>query len=84
MVFPEPVGILAGEAILAGLAAAPRWAELAIGAERVARPRPDVAVLAYRAEARCEAGAVWRVLCSSVWLRGEDGWRIVQHQQTPA
>jgi Domain of unknown function (DUF4440) len=84
MVFPEPAGILAGPAILAGLAAAPRWAELAIAGARVARPRRGVAVLAYRAEARRADGPAYRALCASVWLEAEDGWRIAAHQQTPA
>jgi hypothetical protein len=83
MVFPAPAGILRGQAILDGLAAAPRWESVAIEAPTIARPGPDCAVLAYRATARRTGGPAYRAFCSSTYIRRDGAWRIVQHQHTP-
>lgn len=82
MVFPEPVGILRGDDILAGLEGVPRWSDLAL-AGLVATTAGDTAILAYRAEARRGDGPPYRALCSSTWIRRAGAWRILAHQQTP-
>jgi len=85
MAFPAPAGIIAGaDAILAGLQAAPRWQDVAMEGRILAAPDPALRVLAYRAEARRAEGAPYRAVCTSVWRRDGGGWRLVQHQQTPA
>lgn len=85
MAFPAPAGLLAGaKAIAPTLAGAPRWDAVAMADRRLAAPDPALAVLAYRAEARRGDAPPWRVLCTSTWRRGAAGWRLVQHQQTPA
>ena len=79
MVFPE--GIIQGADILARLSLGPRWDSVAMTDRHMAESG-DLAVLAYRAEARRQDGSLRRVLCSSSWLR-LDGWRLICHQQTP-
>lgn len=85
MAFPAPAGIIAGAgAILAALEAAPRWEAVDMDGRILAVPDPALRVLAYRAEARRTGGDPYRAFCTSVWRRGAAGWRLVQHQQTPA
>ncbi|MDT0684255.1 nuclear transport factor 2 family protein [Roseicyclus sp. F158] len=83
MVFPDPVGILTGRAIIEGLQAAPRWSEVAF-LEGSALVEDGTAVLAYRAEASREGGEPYRALCTSCYRRSEDRWCLVSHHQTPA
>lgn len=82
MVFPDPVGILKGDDILAGLKGAPRWdavemeetTELEIG---------DTLVLAYRATGTREGSTPYVALCSSAYVFQEHMWKLTSHQQTP-
>jgi hypothetical protein len=82
MVFPEPAGIMAGSAILEGLAAAPRWERLELGGQALRRTGEAVVVLAYRAEAARPGGEGYRALCSSTYVQEAGAWWLVQHQQT--
>ena len=82
MVFPEPVGILTGTRITEGLRGAPRWSSVEFSATEFSRIA-DAVVLAYRAVGRRAASPEYRALCSSTYLRHDDGWRLIQHQQTP-
>ncbi|HEX2256307.1 MAG TPA: nuclear transport factor 2 family protein [Afifellaceae bacterium] len=83
MAFPAPVGILAGEAIVESLRHAPRWSSIAMRERHTAQPSPDLAVLAYLAEAKRGEAAPYRGYCTSTYRRTPKGWRLVQHQQTP-
>jgi hypothetical protein len=83
MVFPEPAGILTGEAILDGLAGAPRWQRLEISGAVLRRIGSAAVVLAYRAEAQRAGGEAYRALCSSSYVHDAGDWWLVQHQQTP-
>ena len=74
-------GILQGEAILAGIDSAPRWETVEM-ADRHASETDSCAVLSYRAVARRADGTRHEALCSSTWLRHDDGWHLIQHQQT--
>lgn len=84
MVFPAPTGRLDGPQITESLNAAPRWSTIDMADRHVARPAPDLLVLAYAATGLREDSAPYRALCSSTYRRTPDGWRLVQHQQTPA
>jgi hypothetical protein len=84
MVFAPPVGILAGERIVASLAGAPRWTQIDMTERMVAQPAADLTVLAYRAEGRRGDVDPYRAFCTSTYRRDGDAWRLVQHQQTPA
>jgi hypothetical protein len=83
MVFPEPVGILAGEAILDSVGGAPRWRQVNFRGPVLRRGGTEAAVLAYRAEAERADGTAYRALCSSSYIRDAGDWWLVQHQQTP-
>ncbi|RPF70341.1 DUF4440 domain-containing protein [Aurantiacibacter spongiae] len=83
MVFGQ-AGILDRDFALAGMRAAPRWASLEMLDRKLARPGKTVAVLAYRACASREGAANHDVLCTSTYRGADDGWKLVQHQQTGA
>ena len=84
MVFPAPVGILVGPAILESLAGAPRWERVDFGEKTLRRSGEAAVVLAYRAEAVRPGGATHLALCSSTYVDEAGDWWLVQHQQTPA
>ena len=83
MTFAAPVGILSGPAIAESLTCAPRWAEVEMEDAHLARPSDDLAVLAYRADARRSGGEPYRAWCTSTYRRVGGAWALVQHQQTP-
>jgi hypothetical protein len=60
-----------------------RWAEVSLDDARIISLGVDAAVLTYVATARWnyeEKPGKW--LCSTVYLRRSEGWRIALHQQT--
>lgn len=82
MLFPEPAGMMQGEAILASLAEAPRWSRVKITDRRLVRANDSMILVAYRAEAsRDKHGYI--ALCASSYADVEGEWKIVHHQQTP-
>lgn len=82
MVFPAPVGILAGGAIVAGLDGAPRWQSVEM-LERSATRLGGTVVLAYRASAERDGQEPYRALCSSTYALAGGAWLLLSHQQTP-
>ena len=83
MVFPEPVGILAGPAILDGLRQAPRWSAVEMTGRQISLIGDSVAVLAYRATGQRGDSPLYRALCCSTYFKQGEAWHLVQHQQTP-
>lgn len=83
MVFPDPVGILSGEAILESLRSLPRWTNVAMTQASLARFDDAVTVLAYHAEAQRRGHGAYRAFCGSTYTMTAEGWRLVLHQQTP-
>ena len=84
MAFPAPTGLLSGAAIGESLAAAPRWACVALTERRIAHPAPGLAVLGYRARGLWDGAPAYAAVCTSCYRATAAGWRLVQHQQTPA
>ena len=84
MAFQAPVGILTGAGIVASLKEAPRWASVEMDERHVSRPASDAVVLAYRARAFRDGSPPYGAYCTSVYVRLQDRWQLVQHQQTPA
>jgi hypothetical protein len=82
MVFPEPTGILTGEAAVEVVGQAPRWEAVDFADGQLRRAGSEATVLAYRADARRPGGEPWRALCSSSYVRLAGAWWLVQHQQT--
>lgn len=75
-------GPLQGEAITAALDRAPRC-ESVVMQDKVAVETEGCMVLAYRATARLTGGGEALALCSSTWLRQDDGWGMILHQRAP-
>ena len=82
MTFPDPVGILRGEAILDGLKDAPRW-EAVDMEEKTDLRVGDTLVLSYRATARRDGDRPYAALCSSTYVVQHQSWKLISHQQTP-
>jgi hypothetical protein len=78
-----PMGILEDRAIVESLRGVPRWTTVEMAGQVLAQPTPDIAVLAYRAQARRDGAEPYAALCTSTYLRIGGRWRIAQHQQTP-
>lgn len=84
MALPAPAGIIAGRAaIVASIAANPRWSTIEMTERTLVRPASDLVVLAYRATGQRVGAAQYHAYCSSTYRRDERGWQLVQHQQTP-
>ena len=84
MAFPAPAGILAGHRwIVESLKDAPRWSSVAMSERHVTRFGADLTVLAYRARGVRDDTSPYQAYCTSTYRRAPDGWRLVQHQQTP-
>ncbi|MDO5657177.1 MAG: nuclear transport factor 2 family protein [Paracoccus sp. (in: a-proteobacteria)] len=82
MVFPEPVGILSGEAIIAALEGAARWDAVEI-TQRGALRSGETLILTYHATGQRGDAAPYRALCSSTYGRVGSRWLLLCHQQTP-
>ncbi len=59
----------------------PPWDRYELSHERVLRLGGDTAVVIYRAQAT-RAGKPYTAWLTSTYVRGQDGWRLVVHQQT--
>lgn len=84
MAFPVPAGIMPFDAIMKSLDKMPRWSSVKMVDKLLTHPADDVMVLAYKAEGTRAAEAAYNAFCTSTYRHAEDGWRLVQHQQTPA
>ena len=58
------------------------WATYALEDVRTLRPTPDTGVVIYGVDAERE-GQAYSALMSSVYVRRQDGWKLMFHQQTP-
>ncbi len=82
MVFPG-VGAMEYGAIVEEVGQAPRWAEVDLSEHHLSRPAADICVLAYKAAAHRDGGHAYGCWCSSTYRDTKEGWKLVQHQQTP-
>tara|TARA_R110002020_G_scaffold22372_36_gene75481 strand:+ start:128 stop:451 length:324 start_codon:yes stop_codon:yes gene_type:complete len=82
MVYPEPTGILTGDAILEELESRPRWTSVLID-DRVLARDEDTVVLAYRARALVDGGSPYFATCASTYVGHGPVWRLLAHNQTP-
>jgi hypothetical protein len=61
------------------------WAEVKFEEARVVEVGAGVTLLTYKANARWNyEERASSVLCSTLYVRADDAWRIALHQQTPA
>jgi hypothetical protein len=82
MVFPSPVGILAGKEIVEGLKQGPRWQSVDFE-EKTETCRGDTSVLAYKAIGRRDGEDPYIALCASTYVKSDGKWVLLAHQQTP-
>ena len=83
MVLPQE-GVMTRDFAVAAMRGAPRWDAVDIGERHVARAGKDVAVLGYRATGTRTGSPEYLAYCSSTYRGADDGWKLVQHQQTKA
>lgn len=81
-VFPYPVGILSGNSLWREAEVAQRWRSIVMDDRHFSR-QGKVAVLAYQVSAERDAEAIYEALCTSTYVKDEDGWLRMTHQQTP-
>lgn len=84
MIFPEPAGMMCGEAAIAALAGKPRWQRVEMNERRALALARNAVALAYRASASRGDGHSYQALCSSTYRRKGDKWLLCIHQQTPS
>lgn len=82
-VFPYPAGILQGDALWRGRDVAQRWRSVVMSDRYLSR-QGDIAVMAYRVSAERSDMPIYEALCTSTYLKDEDKWLRLTHQQTPA
>lgn len=82
MVFPMPVGILAGGEIVEGLRQGPRWKSVDFD-DKTATHSGETVVLAYKATGKRDGDEPYAALCGSTYVREVGEWRLLAHQQTP-
>ena len=83
MVFPLPAGILNRSQIIDTVKNAPRWDDVEFDQTRATQPGESTVILTYVGRGLQDRNS-YEAFCSSTYVKAEDGWRIVQHQQTPA
>ena len=82
MVFPTPVGILAGEQIIESLTQAPRW-DSVVFHDRTQACIESTSVLAYKATGQRSGQEPYVALCASTYVKVDGRWVLIAHQQTP-
>jgi hypothetical protein len=81
--FTEMAGVSSRDAVAASVASGPRWRELTMDVQGLLAPTSDVAILTYRASAVRGRDERYTALASSAYVKRQDGWKLVFHQQTP-
>ena len=83
MVLPHPPFVLSGRQAIEAVASTPRWTDIVISQEQIARPQEGLIVIAYHAKASRDDDS-YEANCTSTYRRlSHEVWRVVQHQQTP-
>jgi ketosteroid isomerase-like protein len=82
MVFPAPFGVLNAGQVLEAVAQNTPWTRVEMRETKVTTAG-DTAVVAYRAYAEKEDGSSYSTYAGSVYVRRDDAWKLVFHQQTP-
>jgi hypothetical protein len=82
-VFPYPAGILQGDALWRESGVAQRWRSVVMSDRYLSR-QGDIAVLAYHVSAERSDDPIYEALCTSTYLKDDDTWLRLTHQQTPA
>lgn len=82
-VVPYPAGILQGDALWREKEVAQRWRSVVMSDRYLSR-QGDIAVMAYRVSAERSDMPIYEALCTSTYLKDDEKWLRLAHQQTPA
>jgi len=82
MILPYPAGILQGDRLWTRLEQGSCWRSVAMTDRRFSRCG-DLVVLAYRVSAEKPDTEIYKAVCAATYLREEDRWLRMSHQQTP-
>ena len=80
MVFPAPVGVLNGGAVLESLRGVPRWSSCTFE-DKAEAEAGDAAALVYKVCAMREGAAPYHAICTSTYVRSGETWLLLAHQQ---
>jgi hypothetical protein len=78
-----PGQLLDKDATVQAIEASPGWDELTIDEARLVGVGDGGAAISYRFSGRRGADFSYRALMSSVYVRRDEQWKLVLHQQTP-
>lgn len=81
MIFPYPPGILQGDQLWTHLPERTGWRSVVM-AERRAMRCLDIAILTYRVSAEKADVPIYKALCASTYLKDDESWMRISHQQT--
>jgi hypothetical protein len=82
MLFPG-AGLMRRAEIIEGIEKGPRWREVRIHDEHLLDLGPDARLLCYQVTARRDGEAPYSALASSTYVRRDNTWRLIFHQQSP-
>lgn len=80
--FGQQAGVSTREEVAGTVKEGARWEDVKLEVEGLLQPTPDVAILTYRASAMRE-DEPYHALVSSGYVRREEAWKLMFHQQTP-
>lgn len=81
-VFPHPVGILRGDGLWREAEVAQRWRSIVMSERQLSR-QDNIVAIAYRASAERGDAPIFEALCASTYLKDDEKWLRLTHQQTP-
>lgn len=81
--FAQQAGVSSREEVAGTVEGAPRWKDLEMEVEGLLQPTPDIAILTYRASAVRGEDETYQALISSGYVKRQDAWKLMFHQQTP-
>lgn len=82
-IFPFPVGILKGDKLWSEKEVAQRWRSVVMSDRHITR-KDAIAVLAYHVSAERSDVPIYEALCTSTYLKDDNKWLRLSHQQTPS
>ncbi|MCL1635504.1 nuclear transport factor 2 family protein [Luteimonas sp. SX5] len=83
-VYPDPVGALSRDEILASIDDGARWQEVELEDMAVIEAAPGMVMVTYRAKASRGDGETYQALVGSVYVKEDGEWKLAFNQQTPA
>lgn len=80
--FAEMAGLMDNPDLAATAGEGNRWRNVGMDVKGIVRPRDDIAILTYEANAERADGQPHHALVSTGYVRREGGWKMMFHSQT--